>query len=113
MAIVALFNMTNALAEGYQVAHRRIEKVYKTDGHSAVAIAGARLPTSVTSRSLSVSMHTSVPNDRGDCTSGGGPGQAAYLPTAAEGRARGTRAPGSPRRRRRKPRRGASRFRNF
>src|SRR5262249_31550399 len=26
--------------EGYQVAHRRIEKVYKADEHSAVAIAG-------------------------------------------------------------------------
>src|SRR4029450_3523904 len=25
--------------EGYQVAHRRIEKVYKTDEHSVVAIA--------------------------------------------------------------------------
>jgi proteasome beta subunit len=30
--------------EGYQVAHRRIEKVYKTDEHSAVAIAGAAGP---------------------------------------------------------------------
>jgi proteasome beta subunit len=30
--------------EGYQVAHRRIEKVYKTDDHSAVAIAGAAGP---------------------------------------------------------------------
>ncbi len=30
--------------EGYQVAHRRIEKVYKTDEHSVVAIAGAAGP---------------------------------------------------------------------
>jgi proteasome beta subunit len=30
--------------EGYQVAHRRIEKVYKTDEYSAVAIAGAAGP---------------------------------------------------------------------
>jgi proteasome beta subunit len=30
--------------EGYQVAHRRIEKVFKTDEHSAVAIAGAAGP---------------------------------------------------------------------
>ncbi len=30
--------------EGYQIAHRRIEKVYKTDEHSAVAIAGAAGP---------------------------------------------------------------------
>jgi proteasome beta subunit len=30
--------------EGYQVAHRRIEKVYKADEHSAVAIAGAAGP---------------------------------------------------------------------
>ena len=30
--------------EGYQVAHRRIEKVYKTDDYSAVAIAGAAGP---------------------------------------------------------------------
>jgi proteasome beta subunit len=30
--------------EGYQVAHRRIEKVFKTDDHSAVAIAGAAGP---------------------------------------------------------------------
>jgi proteasome beta subunit len=30
--------------EGYQVAHRRIEKVYKSDEHSAVAIAGAAGP---------------------------------------------------------------------
>ena len=30
--------------EGYQIAHRRIEKVYKTDDHSAVAIAGAAGP---------------------------------------------------------------------
>jgi proteasome beta subunit len=30
--------------EGYQVAHRRIEKVYKTDEHSAVAIAGVAGP---------------------------------------------------------------------
>src|SRR5262245_50737059 len=30
--------------EGYQVAHRRIEKVYKTDDHSVVAIAGAAGP---------------------------------------------------------------------
>jgi proteasome beta subunit len=31
--------------EGYQVAHRRMEKVYKTDDHSAVAIAGAAGPS--------------------------------------------------------------------
>ena len=31
--------------EGYQVAHRRIEKVYKADDHSAVAIAGAAGPS--------------------------------------------------------------------
>src|SRR5262245_3332409 len=31
--------------EGYQVAHRRIEKVYKSDDHSAVAIAGAAGPS--------------------------------------------------------------------
>jgi proteasome beta subunit len=31
--------------EGYQVAHRRIEKVYKTDEHSAIAIAGAAGPS--------------------------------------------------------------------
>ena len=31
--------------EGYQVAHRRIEKVYKADEHSAVAIAGAAGPS--------------------------------------------------------------------
>ena len=31
--------------EGYQVAHRRIEKVYKTDDHSAIAIAGAAGPS--------------------------------------------------------------------
>jgi len=30
--------------EGYQVAHRRIEKVYKTDEHSVIAIAGAAGP---------------------------------------------------------------------
>jgi proteasome beta subunit len=30
--------------EGYQIAHRRIEKVYKTDEHSAVAIAGVAGP---------------------------------------------------------------------
>jgi len=30
--------------EGYQIAHRRIEKVYKTDEHSVVAIAGAAGP---------------------------------------------------------------------
>ena len=30
--------------EGYQVAHRRIEKVFKTDDYSAVAIAGAAGP---------------------------------------------------------------------
>src|SRR5262249_61231871 len=30
--------------EGYQVAHRRIEKVYKTDEHFPVAIAGAAGP---------------------------------------------------------------------
>ncbi len=30
--------------EGYQIAHRRIEKVYKTDDYSAVAIAGAAGP---------------------------------------------------------------------
>ncbi len=30
--------------EGYQVAHRRIEKVFKTDDHSAIAIAGAAGP---------------------------------------------------------------------
>ncbi len=30
--------------EGYQVAHRRIEKVFKADEHSAVAIAGAAGP---------------------------------------------------------------------
>ena len=30
--------------EGYQVAHRRIEKVFKSDEHSAVAIAGAAGP---------------------------------------------------------------------
>ncbi len=30
--------------EGYQVAHRRIEKVYKADDHSAIAIAGAAGP---------------------------------------------------------------------
>jgi len=31
--------------EGYQVAHRRIEKVYKADDHSAIAIAGAAGPS--------------------------------------------------------------------
>jgi proteasome beta subunit len=31
--------------EGYQVAHRRIEKVYKSDDHSAIAIAGAAGPS--------------------------------------------------------------------
>jgi proteasome beta subunit len=31
--------------EGYQVAHRRIEKVYKADEHSAVAIAGVAGPS--------------------------------------------------------------------
>ena len=31
--------------EGYQVAHRRIEKVYKADEHSAIAIAGAAGPS--------------------------------------------------------------------
>jgi proteasome beta subunit len=31
--------------EGYQIAHRRIEKVYKADDHSAVAIAGAAGPS--------------------------------------------------------------------
>jgi proteasome beta subunit len=31
--------------EGYQVAHRRIEKVYKADDYSAVAIAGAAGPS--------------------------------------------------------------------
>ena len=31
--------------EGYQVAHRRLEKVYKADDHSAVAIAGAAGPS--------------------------------------------------------------------
>ena len=31
--------------EGYQVAHRRIEKVYKADDHSAVAIAGVAGPS--------------------------------------------------------------------
>ena len=31
--------------EGYQVAHRRIEKVYKADEYSAVAIAGAAGPS--------------------------------------------------------------------
>ncbi len=30
--------------EGYQVAHRRIEKVFKSDDHSAIAIAGAAGP---------------------------------------------------------------------
>lgn len=30
--------------EGYQIAHRRIEKVFKTDDYSAVAIAGAAGP---------------------------------------------------------------------
>jgi len=30
--------------EGFQVAHRRIEKVYKADDHSAIAIAGAAGP---------------------------------------------------------------------
>ena len=31
--------------EGYQVAHRRIEKVYKADDYSAIAIAGAAGPS--------------------------------------------------------------------
>jgi len=31
--------------EGFQVAHRRIEKVYKADEHSAIAIAGAAGPS--------------------------------------------------------------------
>jgi proteasome beta subunit len=31
--------------EGFQVAHRRIEKVYKADDHSAIAIAGAAGPS--------------------------------------------------------------------
>ena len=31
--------------EGYQVAHRRIEKVYRADAHSAIAIAGAAGPS--------------------------------------------------------------------
>jgi proteasome beta subunit len=31
--------------EGFQVAHRRIEKVYKTDDYSAIAIAGAAGPS--------------------------------------------------------------------
>jgi proteasome beta subunit len=31
--------------EGYQVAHRRIEKVYRADDHSAIAIAGAAGPS--------------------------------------------------------------------
>jgi proteasome beta subunit len=31
--------------EGYQVAHRRIEKVYRADEHSAIAIAGAAGPS--------------------------------------------------------------------
>jgi proteasome beta subunit len=31
--------------EGYQVAERRIEKVYRTDAHSAIAIAGAAGPS--------------------------------------------------------------------
>lgn len=31
--------------EGFQVAHRRIEKIYKADGHSAIAIAGTAGPS--------------------------------------------------------------------
>jgi proteasome beta subunit len=31
--------------EGYQVAHRRIEKIYKADDHSAIGIAGAAGPS--------------------------------------------------------------------